>query len=408
MHSAEEGQLDCKICKLVLSSRDELINHLKVHAGSRTVKGSVDKKFVCNQCDKKFFTRKDLKRHSVVHTGNREFSCPHCTQRFGRKDHMTRHAKKTHASFYSGGAERVRVVSGSEQPSQRPSRSARKERSVSEPGPGRLVEHCAVEETQMKTVGEPRHVIVHTKDTASVYQPDIMYSDTISYSSNLENIEEKSSDLRLHSSPPVGDFQRLMTLDNNEMMIKEEEPYYNDNMEQEDTDIKQLLDDKNRIDLHSFMEEFAEKKVFTPPAAQQIDEEQILSSDFSCREVKMEPQSRPSSPGLPPMLELSPPSQPVEQAQPAPAPAGSVKARNVLLRTQSQDSITRTKNPVLPSIHTETCLVVPEPNQIKYPAGPAQGQLLFGFSEEREFTELRGSLFLPEDYTQSYFQPWNH
>ena len=93
MHCAEEGQLDCKICKLVLNTRvsrvqsalyllnlaqhfllhkvmliqyycqDELINHLKIHAGSRTVKGSVDKKFSCNQCDKKFFTRKDLKRH---------------------------------------------------------------------------------------------------------------------------------------------------------------------------------------------------------------------------------------------------------------------------------------------------------------------------------------------------------
>lgn len=45
----------------------------------------MDKKFMCTQCDKKFFTRKDLKRHSVVHTGNREFCCPHCSQRFGRK-----------------------------------------------------------------------------------------------------------------------------------------------------------------------------------------------------------------------------------------------------------------------------------------------------------------------------------
>lgn len=46
--------------------QDELINHLKVHAGSRTVKGAVDKKFMCNQCEKKFFTRKDLKRHRYV------------------------------------------------------------------------------------------------------------------------------------------------------------------------------------------------------------------------------------------------------------------------------------------------------------------------------------------------------
>ena len=115
--------------------KDELINHLKIHAGSRSVKGTMDKKFMCNQCDKKFFTRKDLKRHSVVHTGNREFCCPHCSQRFGRKvrfeigwillvklfiilsqDHMTRHAKKTHPSFYpegvsvGGRGERTRCV----------------------------------------------------------------------------------------------------------------------------------------------------------------------------------------------------------------------------------------------------------------------------------------------------------
>ena len=68
---------------------------------------------------------------SVVHTGNREFSCPHCTQRFlpqfirfsrknnllslrfGRKDHMTRHAKKTHANFYDSSErlERTRLIS---------------------------------------------------------------------------------------------------------------------------------------------------------------------------------------------------------------------------------------------------------------------------------------------------------
>ena len=43
--------------------QDDLINHLKIHAGSRSVNGTMDKKFMCSQCDKKFFTRKDLKRH---------------------------------------------------------------------------------------------------------------------------------------------------------------------------------------------------------------------------------------------------------------------------------------------------------------------------------------------------------
>ena len=360
-----------------------------------------------------------------MHTGNREFSCPHCTQRFGRKDHMTRHAKKTHASLYpgSGGGERLRVVSGPEQQQHsRPTRSGRKERSVSEPGPGR-----GGEESRGKTVGEPRAVIVHSSSSSSssssgrvgesssgssvitsLYQPNIIYS------SPLDNIQEKQD------SPPVRDFQRLMTMDNDQMIIKEEEPYFTENMEQEGSDIKELLDDKDRIDLHSFMEEFAEKKIFLGPAAtQQIEEEHLLRTNFSGGLVKMEPSSRPASPApaslieeeqygstgahhlphhLPPLIHLEPPQQPLH----------CLKARNVLLRTQSQDSITRTKNPVLPSIHAETCLVVPEPNQVKYPAG--SGQLLFGFSEDREeqFTELRGSLFLSEDYTQSYFQPWNN
>ena len=63
---------------------------------------------------------------------------------------------------------------------------------------------------------------------------------------------------------------------------------------------------------------------------------------------------------------------------------------------------------MLPSIHAETSLVVPEPNLVKYPATSNPAGLFLGFSEEREeLTELRGSLFLQDEYGQSYFQPWN-
>lgn len=33
----------------------------------------------------------------VVHTGRKDFLCQYCAQRFGRKDHLTRHVKKSHA-----------------------------------------------------------------------------------------------------------------------------------------------------------------------------------------------------------------------------------------------------------------------------------------------------------------------
>lgn len=63
-----------------------------------TKRSPSERRFKCEQdgCEKMFFTRKDVKRHMVVHTGVRNFPCQNCQQRFGRKDHLVRHAKKSH------------------------------------------------------------------------------------------------------------------------------------------------------------------------------------------------------------------------------------------------------------------------------------------------------------------------
>lgn len=95
-HAAEEGDLECKICFEMFDNKSDLIYHLKVHVGTRTVKSPSEKKFQCDQCERKFFTRKDVKRHLVVHTGKRDFVCSLCPQKFGRKDHLVRHIKKSH------------------------------------------------------------------------------------------------------------------------------------------------------------------------------------------------------------------------------------------------------------------------------------------------------------------------
>ncbi|CAH0403000.1 unnamed protein product [Chilo suppressalis] len=96
LHSAEEGNLQCKICDEVFTTRQDIIYHLKVHTGSRTVKNETDKKFTCDYCERRFFTAKDVRRHLVVHTGRRDFLCPFCPQKFGRKDHLVRHVKNAH------------------------------------------------------------------------------------------------------------------------------------------------------------------------------------------------------------------------------------------------------------------------------------------------------------------------
>ncbi|XP_022912700.1 zinc finger protein PLAG1-like [Onthophagus taurus] len=97
LHGAEEGNLNCLICSQKFETKDEILYHLKIHAGSRTVKSPNEKKFTCEYCDRRFFTRKDVRRHLVVHTGMRDFLCQFCPQRFGRKDHLVRHIKKSHS-----------------------------------------------------------------------------------------------------------------------------------------------------------------------------------------------------------------------------------------------------------------------------------------------------------------------
>lgn len=101
LHAAEDGSLECQICYSTFENKDQILYHLKIHAGSRTVKNPNEKKFTCEHCDRKFFTKKDVRRHLVVHTGMRDFLCQFCPQRFGRKDHLVRHIKKSHSKNVS-------------------------------------------------------------------------------------------------------------------------------------------------------------------------------------------------------------------------------------------------------------------------------------------------------------------
>lgn len=80
-----------------MESKDALLYHLKVHTGARSILDESHKKHKCKSCDKMFFTRKDVRRHSVVHTKERPHMCHLCPVRFGRKDHLARHLKKAHS-----------------------------------------------------------------------------------------------------------------------------------------------------------------------------------------------------------------------------------------------------------------------------------------------------------------------
>ncbi|XP_078253531.1 zinc finger protein PLAG1-like [Rhinoraja longicauda] len=96
LHAATSGDLTCKVCLQTFESTEVLLEHLKTHAG-KSSSGTKEKKHQCDHCDRCFYTRKDVRRHMVVHTGRKDFLCQYCAQRFGRKDHLTRHMKKNHS-----------------------------------------------------------------------------------------------------------------------------------------------------------------------------------------------------------------------------------------------------------------------------------------------------------------------
>lgn len=96
LHAANSGDLTCQVCLQPFPSTAVLLEHLKIHAGKSSA-GTKEKKHCCEHCERRFYTRKDVRRHMVVHTGRKDFLCQYCAQRFGRKDHLTRHMKKSHA-----------------------------------------------------------------------------------------------------------------------------------------------------------------------------------------------------------------------------------------------------------------------------------------------------------------------
>lgn len=110
-HAAENDEtLDCRICKKTFETKEELLFHLKVHTGARAAKNATEKTHSCFECQKKFFTRKDVKRHMITHTKKKDFLCQYCPQRFGRKDHLSRHLRTSHTG--DGQGNRLRKAAG--------------------------------------------------------------------------------------------------------------------------------------------------------------------------------------------------------------------------------------------------------------------------------------------------------
>merc|ERR1712223_2000495 len=73
-------------------------------------------KFQCQQCSKSFLNNRDLTRHAVVHTQEKNFKCSFCIAAFfGRKDHLVRHEQNClNKNFCIQSASKLMSPGGSE------------------------------------------------------------------------------------------------------------------------------------------------------------------------------------------------------------------------------------------------------------------------------------------------------
>lgn len=468
LHSAEEGQLDCKICKEILPNQEEVMNHLKMHSASRVSKGTMDKKYPCDQCSKKFPTKKDLRRHSVVHTGNREFACQHCTARFGRKDHMTRHAKKTHPEFFTSTTENGgdRRLASTPTPSNlEAAKNSRKERSISDPGPVQpalLSMTCSNTGTPLdnRPLLSPSRVVYElerlgTGDTRSSHQSmssnsshlirgnsSVMKHDMTTPSHELFSKIKEENESCKYPPQPTSSVSVIVSSAATRNVLAEQEPpivksencynpyytpcsskqqnqqhllnqpmnsYYEDRSDTLDVSVKSehsnieemkhFMEEKDKMDMAIYLKDI-DNEIFD-------NKQQIVNFDYSSS-IKEEPHSRPETPSnnqalknqtmqqiISSIVNFQPSLNLDEDRYSSSVPRSDKNTyKQSLLRTQSQDSITRTKNPVLPNIYTEGTLVVPEPKQVHY-----CGQDSFAlFGEE--------SQFLTDEDGQNCYQPW--
>ena len=59
-------------------------------------------RFMCDECDRSFLRRSDLKRHSnTVHSDQMNFVCLTCGKKFSRKDAFYRHKRNIHGEEQS-------------------------------------------------------------------------------------------------------------------------------------------------------------------------------------------------------------------------------------------------------------------------------------------------------------------
>ncbi|XP_056108455.1 nuclear receptor subfamily 1 group D member 2-like isoform X17 [Rhinichthys klamathensis goyatoka] len=79
-----EKPFACAVCDMRFIQRYHLERHSLTHTGV--------KPYACSMCDMRFFQRYHLERHSLTHTGVKPYACTMCDMRFFQRYHLQRHS----------------------------------------------------------------------------------------------------------------------------------------------------------------------------------------------------------------------------------------------------------------------------------------------------------------------------
>ncbi|KAL5254542.1 hypothetical protein ACHWQZ_G014103 [Mnemiopsis leidyi] len=86
--AGDQARYECPRCARVFAYEYVLQTHMRQVCPDRS-----NYKHPCTVCKKRFQNQSSLKRHMIVHTGERKYECEVCHKRFGRSHHLKRHVK---------------------------------------------------------------------------------------------------------------------------------------------------------------------------------------------------------------------------------------------------------------------------------------------------------------------------